>query len=165
MARVMTHIRDMTLDDIDAVLTIEQATFSAPWSRQMLTDELGASRRNYIVLEGPAGLEGYGGVMVTEDEGHVMTIAVTHDMQGRGYGTGLMVTLLQAAIEMGATRMLLEVRPSNRAARRMYQKFGFVPVGIRPRYYRDEDAIVMWVDDAETESFAARLEELDKTWR
>lgn len=165
MAAVITHIRDMTLDDVDAVLAIEQATFSAPWSRQMLTDELGAPRRRYVVLEGPDGLQGYGGVMVTEDEGHVMTIAVSHDLQGRGFGTGLMVTLLRAATEMGATRLLLEVRPSNRAARRMYQKFGFVPVGIRPRYYRDEDAIVMWVDDAETESFAERLEELDKTWR
>ena len=164
MARVMSHARAMTVDDIDAVLAIEEATFSTPWTRHMLTEELSAARRHYVVLEGAEGVDGYGGIMVAEDEGHVMTIAIKPDMRGRGYGSGLMVMLLRAAIEMGATRMLLEVRPSNRAARRMYQKFGFVPVGIRPRYYRDEDAIVMWVDDAETESFAERLGELEKAW-
>jgi ribosomal-protein-alanine N-acetyltransferase len=164
MARVMSHLRRMTPDDLDAVMALEEATFPSPWSRRMLTDELGAARRHYVVLEGADGLAGYGGIMVSGDEGHVMTIAVDADHRGRGFGSRIMVALLRAAVDMGATRMLLEVRPSSSAARRLYRRFGFVPVGIRPRYYRDEDAIVMWVDDADTPAFAERLERMERSW-
>lgn len=164
MARVMSALRQMTLDDLDAVMALEEATFPAPWSRQMLTEELRAARRHYVVIEGPNGIEGYAGIMVSGDEGHVMTIAVAADRRGRGLGSRLVVAVLRAGIDMGASRMLLEVRPSNLVARRLYQKFGFVPVGIRPRYYRDEDAIVMWVDDADTPAFAERLDRVDRSW-
>jgi ribosomal-protein-alanine N-acetyltransferase len=164
MARVMSHLRQMTPDDIDDVMALEEATFPSPWSRRMLTDELGAPGRHYVVVEGPDGLEAYGGIMVSDDEGHVMTVAVDPERRGRGIGSRLMVALLRAALDMGATRMLLEVRPSNMDARRLYRRFGFVPVDIRPRYYRDEDAIVMWVDDADTPAFAERLQRMDRPW-
>lgn len=164
MARVMSHLRQMTLDDLDAVVALEKASFPSPWSRQMLTDELGGARRHYVVLEGPEGVEGYAGIMVSGDEGHIMTIAVAPERRGRGCGSRLMVAVLRAGVDMGATRMLLEVRPSNMVARRLYRKLGFAPVGIRPRYYRDEDAIVMWVDDADTPAFAERLQRMDRSW-
>ena len=162
MARVINRVREMTPQDIESVMVIEEATFPAPWSRRMLTDELAAPGRYYIVLDGPDGIEGYGGAMVSDQEGHVMTMAVGSDRRGRGLGTTLLSALLSAALGMGASRLLLEVRPSNMAARHLYQKFGFVPVGVRPRYYRDEDALVMWVDDADTPEYAARLAELSR---
>ena len=160
MARLIDLIRPMTEADLDEVMVIEESEFPVPWSRQGLIDELAAPGRHYLVTESPDGIVCYGGVMVTEDEGHVMTLATRSDRQGRGLATGLLARLLQAAIAAGATHLLLEVRPSSLAARRMYQKFGFAPVGIRPRYYRDEDAIVMWVEDADTAEYAARLEML-----
>ena len=160
MARVIDLIRPMTETDLDEVMAIEEAVFSSPWSRQGIADELAAAGRHYLVTESPDGIVCYGGVMVIGDEGHVMTLATRVDRRGRGLATQLLVQLLLAAIEAGATHLLLEVRPSSMEARRMYQKFGFAPVGIRPRYYRDEDAIVMWVDDADSVEYRARLERL-----
>ncbi len=162
MARVLTLARSMTADDLDAVLAIEEATFPTPWSRAMLEGELAATGRSYLVVEGPDGLIAYGGVMVAGAEGHVMTLATVPAHRGRGHARRLLVRLLRDAIALGAERLLLEVRPSNRAARRLYSRFGFAPVGIRPRYYRDEDALVMWVDDAATDDYARLLEELDR---
>ena len=60
-----------------------------------------------------------------------------------------MTALIDAARERGATCMTLEVRPSNRAALRLYEGFGFIPKGVRPGYYSDtgEDALIMWRED------------------
>jgi len=160
MAAVINTVRAMAIADIDAVMAIEEATFPTPWSRTMLEEELKSDQRCYLVLEGAGGIQAYGGIMVSDTEGHLMTLAVISDRRGKGLATKVLGALLRAALDMGAARLLLEVRPSNIPARRMYQKFGFVPVGIRPRYYRDEDAIVMWVDDADTPEYAALIKGL-----
>jgi ribosomal-protein-alanine N-acetyltransferase len=163
MAGVTNVIRAMSAADIDEVLAIEEATFTTPWSRRMLAEELAAVGRIYLVTESDDdGVVCYGGMMVTGDEGHVMTLATRRDRRGRGLATDLLVRLLRRGIAAGAEHVLLEVRPSSLAARRMYQKFGFAPVGIRPDYYRDEDAIVMWVDDAATESYEQLLAGMER---
>ena len=79
------------------------------------------------------------------DEAHVTTFAVLPAYRRRGLGGRLLWTLMELAVELGATVVTLEVRLSNAAARRLYQRFGFRPVGVRPRYYSDngEDALIM----------------------
>jgi ribosomal-protein-alanine N-acetyltransferase len=79
------------------------------------------------------------------DEAHVTTFAVLPAYRRRGLGGRLLSALIELAADLGASVVTLEVRLSNVAARRLYQRFGFRPVGVRPHYYSDngEDALIM----------------------
>ncbi|MBX0327277.1 ribosomal protein S18-alanine N-acetyltransferase [Oscillochloris sp. ZM17-4] len=105
---------------------------------------------------------GYGGLWLTVDDAHVTTIAV--DPQYRGFGVGelLLNGLIDAAYELRAKMLTLEVRVSNASAQRLYIKYGFQPAGTRPRYYTDngEDALIMWTEAIDTPEYQARLSEL-----
>jgi ribosomal-protein-alanine N-acetyltransferase len=151
-------LRPMTSADLDLVHAMEVATFTSPWPRSFFEDELAADNRNYLVAEEGSELIGYGGIMLIEGDAHVMTVAVAADRRTRGIGSRIMVALVDAAIAAGALHLTLEVRPSNRAARRLYQRFGFEPVGLRPRYYPDEDALVMWALDITEPEYRGRID-------
>jgi SSU ribosomal protein S18P alanine acetyltransferase (EC 2.3.1.-) len=89
---------------------------------------------------------GYGGLWVVADEAHINTLAVHPEWRRRNIGERLLQALLDKASALHASSATLEVRVSNLAAQRLYQKFGFVEVGRRKRYYRDgEDALLMTV--------------------
>lgn len=151
-------VRRMTSDDIDAVAGLEVASFTDPWPRSALVEELGLSGRTYVVAEEGGSLVGYGGIMLIEDEAHVMTLAIAPNRRRSGVGTRLLLRLIDEALAQGAEHLTLEVRESNTPALALYDKFGFSAVGRRPRYYRDEDAIVMWVVDASADRYRRRLD-------
>jgi len=141
--------RMMRYEDIPEVCAIEVESFATPWSEQAFISELTQNQfAQYIVMEWQGRLIGYGGMWVIIDEAHVTNIAVTGEFRGRRLGERLMAELASRAARLGAQRMTLEVRPSNSVARRMYEKFGFEAVGLRPGYYSDngEDAIIMWAE-------------------
>ena len=163
--------------DVPTVQEIEREIFATPWPRNAYYREL-ASRTSahYIVLrqegllERPPGarpssdidpsLVGYGGMWRIYDEAHVTTIGVRKDVQHHGYGRILFAGLVQAAYDMGAKWVTLEVRTSNDNAVRMYEDFGFKVIGRRRGYYTDngEDAIVMWSDSIYSPRFRRALE-------
>jgi ribosomal-protein-alanine N-acetyltransferase len=95
----------------------------------------------------PGRVVGYAGMWLVIDEAHITTIAVRERERGKGYGELLLESLVEAAIEMGADRVTLEVRVSNEVAQNLYAKYGFKREGVRPRYYSDnnEDAYIMTV--------------------
>ena len=139
--------RMMRCEDIPRISVIEAESFPTPWSEHAFISELTQNRfAHYIVMEHEGRIVGYGGMWVLFDEAHVTNIAVASDYRGRRLGARLMMELGTRAYRMGASRITLEVRPSNTVARNMYAKFGFQPNGIRPGYYSDngEDAIIMW---------------------
>src|SRR5688572_4118238 len=105
---------------------------------------------------------GYGGVMLSVDEGHITTIAIAPEYRGRGVGELLLNHLIDQAIDLGADRLTLEVRVSNEVAQRLYLKYGFSPLGRRPRYYTDngEDALIMWTDPIRETTYQERLHQL-----
>ncbi len=142
------HLREMTPADLANVTGIEAATFPSPWTRGVFKDELAAPNRAWLVADDDGELLGYGGVMVIDDEAHVMNLAVRDDARGHGIGRSLLRTLLDRATEMGALRATLEVRESNLGAIALYQSEGLHTVGVRPGYYADssEDAVIMWGD-------------------
>jgi ribosomal-protein-alanine N-acetyltransferase len=162
--------------DIATVQEIEQAIFSTPWPRNAYYRELASrSSAHYLVLrqegvvERPAGfispeldasLIGYGGMWRMYDEAHVTTIGVRLDVQHRGHGRVLFAGLVQAAYDMGAKWVTLEVRTSNDNAMHMYEAFGFKVIGRRKGYYTDngEDAIVMWSDSIHSPRFRRAYE-------
>jgi [ribosomal protein S18]-alanine N-acetyltransferase len=167
--RQRLSIEPMREQDVPAVQVIERDIFSTPWPRNAYYREL-ASRNSahYIVLrrqsvEGdPAGeVVGYAGMWRMYDEAHVTTIGVRLDLHHGGYGRVLFAALVQAAYDMGAKWITLEVRTSNDNAMRMYEGFGFKVIGRRRGYYTDngEDAIVMWSDSIYSPRFRKAFEE------
>jgi ribosomal-protein-alanine N-acetyltransferase len=141
--------RMMRYEDIPEVCAIEVEAFTSPWSEQAFMNELTQNQfAQYIVMEYEGRLIGYGGMWLIIDEAHVTNIAITGGFRGKKLGSRLMAELATRAYRLGAGRMTLEVRVSNIVAKRLYEKFGFKAVGLRPGYYSDngEDAIIMWAD-------------------
>jgi len=102
---------------------------------------------------------GYAGLWLMTDEAHITTIAVDPDFQGNGIGELLVVALIDRAQQIGARWLTLEVRVSNDVAQRLYEKYTFKEMGIRRRYYSDngEDALVMWTDPIDSDTFQSTL--------
>jgi ribosomal-protein-alanine N-acetyltransferase len=162
MVQIRAHltIEPMREADVPAVQEIERRIFTTPWPRNAYYREL-ASRNSayYIVLrretdQGPV-IIGYGGMWRMYDEAHVTTIGVREDLQHQGYGRIVFAGLVQAAYDLGAKWVTLEVRASNANAIRMYEGYGFKVIGRRKGYYTDngEDAIVMWSDSIYAPTF------------
>jgi [ribosomal protein S18]-alanine N-acetyltransferase len=139
----------MTLADVDAVHAIELATFPVPWSRQSFVDEMERNAcARYLVAEEDGAVVGYAGAWMIFEEGHVTNVAVEASRRGRGIGRALMAALMQYAANLGVAYLTLEVRRSNLTARKLYESFGFVQLGVRRRYYEDngEDALMLVCD-------------------
>ncbi len=146
---VRLTVAPMAADDIPAVHAIESASFPTPWPPYAFRQELETNRMaRYIVIKAGDRVIAYAGVWLMVDEAHVTTFAVLPAYRRRGIGGLLLSELMVLAADLGAVVVTLEVRLSNAAARRLYQEFGFKPVGVRPRYYSDdgEDALIMTTD-------------------
>jgi ribosomal-protein-alanine N-acetyltransferase len=102
--------------------------------------------------------------MMTGDDGHITTIAVDPAWHRHRIATRLLMTLAREAVARGGKNLTLEVRMSNHGAQELYRAFGFQPVGVRKNYYveTNEDALVMWANDIDTEDYAARLAGLEE---
>ena len=143
------RVGPMTLDDLPAVHAIERASFAVPWPDDAYRNELLTNRlASYIVARAGDEVVGFAGLWVMVDEAHVTTFAVHPRWRRHGIGERLLLALLDLSVERRAREATLEVRLSNMPARRLYEKYGFRPVGIRPRYYSDngEDALIMTTD-------------------
>ena len=135
-------------DQIDAVLSIEAASFSNPWTRVMYLAELENTGVSYCFLardeEGHA--VGFCSFWRVLDELHINNIAVLPPFRRTGIATTLLTHVLAEGMARGARRATLEVRRSNDAARLLYERFGFTIAGVRRAYYTKpvEDALVLW---------------------
>lgn len=160
MGVTLGTIRRMTTADIAAVADLEGASFDLPWPPEVFFEELAAPNRWYLVAECEHGVTAYGGIMLADGDAHVMTIAVSPDHRRSGAGSRMLLALIDAALDMGASAITLEVAVSNRPAIALYQSFGFETVGSRPGYYGGEDALIMWVVEADGPRFRHRLDEI-----
>ena len=135
----------MTETDLDEVMTIEQESFSLPWSRESYLGELNNNFANYMVCDYAGDIAAYGGIWVVFEEAHITNVAVAGKFRGQGIGCSLMAELENIARAKHATRIFLEVRPSNAAALKMYNKLDYIQTGSRKAYYTDngEDALIM----------------------
>lgn len=141
--------RPMQLSDVPIVCLIEQESFPTPWTEGAFVNELTNNHfAHYVIMELDGAVAGYGGMWLILEEAHVTNVAVRQPFRGRGLGERLMAELMNKASFLGAVRMTLEVRVSNRIAQRLYEKMGFYAAGVRRKYYTDnnEDAVIMWVD-------------------
>ena len=149
-------IEPATVEAMPDILQIEEACFSAPWTRKMLEAELsGNPFAHFLVAKrvtpgegGSASIVGYLCFWVVFEEVRLMNLAVIESMRHRGIARSLVSTALQTGISQSAHRAVLEVRASNQAAQRLYEGFGFSQTAIRPKYYAnpEEDAVLMELD-------------------
>jgi ribosomal-protein-alanine N-acetyltransferase len=150
-------IRPMFRADIPAVTTIEAEVYSHPWPPRVFFDELAMANRTYLVAETSSGIVGYGGLLIVEEDAHITTLAVVEEARGNKLGVRLMLDLVDAALGHSARHLTLEVRLSNTPAQGLYERFGFEPVGRRKNYYVDEDALIMWATDIDTDEYGVLL--------
>lgn len=139
------RFRPMTMSDVMAVAAVERASYQFPWSEGVFRDCL---RVGYLcrVVEFAGDVAGYGIMSFGAGEAHILNICVRTDLRGSGVGRRLMDYLLERAREIYMQDIFLEVRPTNSVAIRMYEKLGFVRIGVRKEYYQAhggrEDALI-----------------------
>jgi ribosomal-protein-alanine N-acetyltransferase len=182
-------IRAMTEADIAQVADIEAESFPTTWPRTAYRRELNNKLARYLVLvdrsHAPVirtpraqrsffGLRrrvveeevttndfiaGYVGLWFMVDEAHIVAIAVRESYRGQGLGELLLSQAMDLAMENMQDVVTLEVRRSNLVAQALYEKYRFLKVGVRRRYYSDnhEDAIIMSTPPIQHETFRETL--------
>ena len=140
-------LRRGNIKDAEAMGELDRLCFPTPWSKAAFEEEFSKNPFSfYVVAEYEGELLGYGGLWDIKGEGHITNFAVHPDYRQRGMGTAILKELLELTEERGISSYTLEVRPSNKEAIGLYEKFGFKPGGIRKEYYADnrEDALILW---------------------
>ena len=142
------QIRQMSLQDLDEVMQIERVIYSFPWTRGNFSDSLRAGHDAWRFDDDSGRMIGYAVLMWAPDEVHLLNLSVDQGWQGRGFGERLLRWLADDVYRRGARALLLEVRPSNPVALRLYERVGMQRIGLRRGYYpsfdrRREDAVVM----------------------
>ena len=135
----------MKLDDLEAVLTIEQSSFPIPWSRNMFIEEMENRNSRLISFRIDGSIVGYVCFWAVLDEAHLLSVAVHPSRRHQGLGRLIMAEIERLCIKEGLKRIILEVARKNTFARDLYRKCGFDSVGFRKNYYSatKDDAIIM----------------------
>ncbi|MGF1596101.1 MAG: ribosomal protein S18-alanine N-acetyltransferase [Acidimicrobiales bacterium] len=158
-------LRPLDHDDLEPVAAIEAEGSPDPWPRSLFAAELevAPARRHWLVAvagaEGP--VIGFGGVMYTADEAHLMNLGVRPGWRGRRIAQLLCCGLVDEARRRGAAGLTLEVRASNGPAIALYEKLTMRPAGRRVRYYPDgEDAVIYWLHGLDRSAVGALVDRL-----
>jgi len=144
-----SSFRPMQLADLAQIHRIEVQAYPYPWTERIFRDCLNSDYQCWVLkLRGE--IIAYGVMSVAANEAHILNICVAPDWQGLGHGRRLLHRLLDLARWHLATRVFLEVRPSNSSAIALYRSEDFSEIGRRPHYYPSdtvrEDALVMAKD-------------------
>lgn len=158
--------RRMTLADVDRVYEIELASFHTPWTRQDFENEMTVNKcARYTVAEEDGMVIAYAGAWCALEEGHITNIAVDPAFRGRGAGKAVTRALMQYCANLGVQYLTLEVRRSNTVAQNLYKSLNFIELGVRKRYYEDnqEDAFLYVCQDLPDPDPDFREEETEET--
>ena len=144
----MFKIIPLNPSHLDAVCEIETASFSAPWSRETLEEDIKKPYSLYFVALENERVLGYAGMWHIVGEGHITNIAVKPEERRRGVGEALVDALIDEAVRREIEELILEVRVHNYNAQRLYLRKGFILERIRKNYYSDtgEDALILRKD-------------------
>jgi ribosomal-protein-alanine N-acetyltransferase len=156
------RFRPMNLEDVPRVHEIDIRSFSLPWPEKSFVFELTENPSSLSLVvevvaeDAPLVVIGMSVVWIIVDEAHIATIAIDPEFRGFSYGRSLLSETLRQSIHSGVRTATLEVRESNYIAQQLYRSFGFIIVGQRAHYYRDnnEAAIMMTVESLGVEYLA-----------
>lgn len=186
-------IRPMSLHDIPEVMDIERRSFPSSWPQTLYQRELKENRlAHYLVIESaphepdhpsmPLWMEtlrhrlfrgerlrrvlGFVGMWFMVGEAHIVTLAVEPEVRRQGLGEALLLAAIDLAVANDQDVLSLECRVSNTAAQALYEKYGFLRVGVRPRYYSDtqEDALIMTTEALTSPAYQSRLATLQRLY-
>lgn len=152
MADDQIEIGNLGAGDLEEILAIERDSFTSPWSEELFAQELVNPISMILVARqnsnGRTALAGYIVCWLVADELHIQRIAVRSDLRKRGVASLLLHEAIKYSAKAKLSKATLEVRSSNVAAIKFYEKFGFSVNGIRNGYYSDplDDALIMWAD-------------------
>ena len=139
-------VRPASEYDVAALVAIETASYPEPWTAEFFRQRLVDPQAVTLVAEVDGTVGAYASATVALQHSQLLSIAVDPALRRHRVGRVLLVALAERCVEAGAAQMRLEVRASNAAARRLYESLSFRLVGLRPRYYGDEDAAIMAVE-------------------
>ncbi|MDH5190483.1 MAG: ribosomal protein S18-alanine N-acetyltransferase [Gammaproteobacteria bacterium] len=141
------NIRPMNEDDLDKVMAIEPYAYEHPWTKGIFRDCLRVGYSCWVIENEQGGIDGYGVMSVGVGEAHILNLTVAPEMQKQGLGKMLLQHFIELARHHALDTMLLEVRPSNKAAVALYVNTGFNEAGVRKDYYPAkqgrEDALIL----------------------
>ena len=151
-------IKKMEKPDVDDIFEIEKAAYGEHhWSKESFYNELDNNISNYFVAQIPETrkIVGYLGSWFIVDECHITNVAVTPDFRRQNIAQQLLTALIDECYKNMIKYITLEVRVSNVAAISLYEKFGFKSIGVRKKYYQDnnEDALIMFTENIWHEKF------------
>jgi len=159
-------IERMTEAHLPEVMRIEREVFMPGWSEEAFRSDLRNPSALYLNLRLNGKLVAYAGMWIVIDEAHITNVAVKPEYRGRKFAQRLIHRLLSIARERGCVKAFLEVRVSNTPAQKLYEKFGFRPVAIRPKYYDNiEDALIMWLEGLDTPEYGETLRAIEEGFR
>ena len=141
----MVTIRTMTGQDCAIVAGLEKEIFTMPWSEEGFRSAVLIPQNVFLVAEDAGEICGYLGMYTSIDEGEITNVGVAPSYRNRGIGHKLVQAALAMAKQQDLTKIVLEVRVSNASAIHLYEKCGFVNVGVRKGFYEQpkEDAYIM----------------------
>lgn len=159
-------VREMTHDDIDSILQIEEMCYGAHhWSRDSFVCELNNKISTYrTVLNSKNECCGYMGIWKIIDEAHITNLSVHPEYQNQKLAHRLLLASIDECYKEKIKYITLEVRVSNEKAIHLYEKFGFKSLGVRKKYYQDnnEDALIMWSENIFDKKYKDLYNELAK---
>ena len=142
----LVEIRTMNYSDLKQVLVVEKKAYPHPWTLGIFRDCLRVGYHAWVMTL-DQNVIGYGIVMLSPGEAHILNICVDPDYQGKGLGRYLLSHLVKKSNLTDVDMVLLEVRRSNVNAQQLYQSEGFHELGVRKAYYPSEngreDAIIL----------------------
>ena len=146
------EIRPMEVSDIDGIIEIEKECFSAPWSRNGISEELDNKNAHFLAAVCDNRVLGYIGVHEVCGEAYIDNIAVRSEYRQLGLGEKLLIAAQEGAFSRKCEFISLEVRKSNSAALSLYEKLGYEKVGERKNFYTDpqEDAVIMTLKECDS---------------
>ena len=135
----------MTSEHVAQIAEIEKLCFNDPWSEKSVASELDNKLAYWLVALEDDRVAGYVGSQTVLDWTDMMNVAVHPDYRRQGIAEKLCLALVEALKEKGNHCLTLEVRASNEPAKALYEKLGFIQVGLRKNYYRNprEDACIL----------------------
>ena len=138
-------IQRMSQQDIEEIARLERLSFSDPWSKKSFEEELKSRFSIPLVVKSGTRVVGYACLWHVYDQMEIANIAVSPEFRGKGIGSMIMRRVLEEAREQGCRSVILSVRESNKAAISLYERFGFVVLEKKRRYYRFpvEDGVIM----------------------
>ena len=141
----MIIIDGLKESDPPKLAELDKRCFVIPWSEKMFAEELNNSLANYVIARDGDRIAGYAGFWEISGVADITNVAVDIDYRRQHIGSRIMEAMIKKAAGMKLNSLTLEVRASNLAAQGLYKKYGFINIGTRKGYYRDnkEDAIIM----------------------